>query len=186
MKAIDASLINQSAKSTSANPEEACPTCGCAAWCFENGVVFCIDHGYFEPEPSDQRLYGMQVRFNQSKGLVFPLAGLEPEVPHHVGDDSFASRHRPVPQVCSPSPQEPCPCCGGTSWEHKGGTVTCKDCSYDATRPALRITPVLHTTRIDVSEQGCTAAAATAITVSLERVDGDIQGAYENGSRRLT
>ena len=96
MKAIDSSLINKSAKTTSGNREEACPTCGEASWCFENGVVHCADHGYFEPEPSDTRLFGMLQAFNEKHRLSFPLAGMEPQadVP---GDDSYASRHRPVP-----------------------------------------------------------------------------------------
>ena len=147
MKAIESSLINQSALVTSNNPEEACPTCGCAAWCFENGLVFCIDHGYFEPEPTDQRLYAMALCFNERHGLVFPVTDHGQAAPA-ADDDSFLSRHRPVPQ-CLVAPQ------------------------------------VLPATLCAASEHGSRAASVTAVTISLERVDGDIQGAYEHGSRAL-
>jgi hypothetical protein len=122
MKAIDSSLVNKDVKTTSGNPEAACPTCGCAAWLFENGVVFCSEHGHFEPEPADVRLFGMLQSFNASRGLVFPVtdAGGVP------ADADFASRHRPVPSI-----------------------------------PEL-------------------------VIAAGDRVDGDIQGAYESGSRRLS
>jgi hypothetical protein len=68
MKKIDSKDIAGSLKTTSGRPEEQCPECGGPAWCYEDGTVFCIDHGGFEPEPGDVRLYAMRQAFLEKQG----------------------------------------------------------------------------------------------------------------------
>ncbi|HXG47566.1 MAG TPA: hypothetical protein VNO52_08075 [Methylomirabilota bacterium] len=63
MKKIESKDIAGSLKTTSGRPEEQCPDCGGPAWCYEDGTVFCIDHGGFQPEPGDVRLYAMREAF---------------------------------------------------------------------------------------------------------------------------